>query len=459
VSRAARAVRRRFGANGAVVRAVRRRLGAGGAVRRAGDLVAVGSAAAVGVLLGVVAMAGVQDARSGPDAETPDPVADRPAAQGSSAAGRAPAPASAEAADRWGGQGGRDERSPPATPAVLLAWTPGGLDAGLAAAATADPVVGATSVVRGGVVDLVASRDPGGATVDDPGPGWAVPLDAVAVDPVAHAGFVSMADRATVAALRDGQALLGATSAELRRLNPGSVVDLAGGGSVTVAGVVNDAAIGGAEMAVDHATGERLGLDVDRYLLAAYDGERAELEARLWSSLPAGAAVRFRGPGETPFLRHGDAVLPQVLIKQRFGEFAYRPGTGGDGFDQDPAWQERNLVTVDLPIIGQARCHRDVADALAGALGELASANLAGLIDPDGFAGCWNARTTRAGTSVSRHAWGAAVDLNVGANPTGLASVQDPRLVAIFRRWGFTDGSGWLVPDAGHFEYVSPPRR
>jgi hypothetical protein len=438
-----------------VARAVCRRLAAGGAVRRAGDLVAVGSAAAVGVLLGAVAMAGVQDARSGPDGPAPDP--DQAVARGSFAASPAPAPASAEAADRWGGHRGHDEPPLPAAPAVLLAWTPGGLDQGLAAAAPADPAVGATSVVRGGVVDLVASRDPTGGAVDDPAPGWAIPLDAVAVDPAAHAGFVSVADRATVAALRDGQALLGATSAELRRLGPGSVVDLAGGASVTVAGVVSDAAIGGAEMAVDRPTGERLGLGVDRYVLAAYGGERAPLEGRLRSSLPAGAAVRFRGPGETPFLRNGDAVLPQVLIKQRFGEFAYRPGAG-DGFDQDPAWQDRNLVTVDLPIIGQARCHRGVADALAGALGEVASANLASLIDRDGFAGCWNARTTRAGTSVSRHAWGVAVDLNFGANPTGLASVQDPRLVAIFRRWGFTDGSGWLVPDAGHFEYVSPPR-
>jgi hypothetical protein len=441
-----------------VTRAVGRRLGAGGAVRRAGDLVAVGSAAALGVLIGAVAMAGVQDARSGPGGGGPDTDADHPVEQGASAApGPVPAPASAEAADR-GGQDEREAPALPAAPAVLLAWTPGGLDAGLAAAATADPTVAATSVVRGGVVDLVASRDAGGATVDGPALGWAIPLDAVAIAPEAHARFASGSDRATVAGLREGRALLGATSAELRRLGPGSVIDLAGGGSVTVAGVVSDTAIGGAEMAVDLATGERLGLGVDRYLLAAYDGERAALEGRLRSSLPAGAAVRFRGPGETPFLRNGDAVLPQVLIKQRFGEFAYRPGAG-DGFDQDPAWQDRNLVTVDLPIIGQARCHREVADALAGALGEVASANLAGLIDPDGFAGCWNARNTRAGTSVSRHAWGVAVDLNFGTNPTGLASVQDPRLVAIFRRWGFTDGSGWLVPDAGHFEYVSPPRR
>jgi hypothetical protein len=35
--------------------------------------------------------------------------------------------------------------------------------------------------------------------------------------------------------------------------------------------------------------------------------------------------------------------------------------------------------------------------------------------------------------------------------------VQDPRLLEVFARWGFTDGSGWLVTDAGHFEYVAPP--
>jgi hypothetical protein len=27
----------------------------------------------------------------------------------------------------------------------------------------------------------------------------------------------------------------------------------------------------------------------------------------------------------------------------------------------------------------------------------------------------------------------------------------------VFARWGFTEGSHWLVPDPGHFEYLSPP--
>jgi hypothetical protein len=404
-------------------------------VRRAGAVLAVAAAAVAGVVAGATLMAGVQDAGSRTD---PPSISESP-----------PGPTAPDTAT-----------TVPATepgPRVLLAWTPSGLDPGLAAAASADPAVSATSVVRGATIDLVGSRDAAGATVDDPAPGWAIPLDAVAVDPAAHAGFVSVADREAIAGLGDGEALLGTTSARLRRLGPGGVLDLAGGHSVTVAAVVSDSAVGGAEIAVDRATGERLGVATDRYVLSAYDGDRPALEQRLRAALTTATAVRFRGPGETPFLRNGDAVLPQAHIKDRFGEFAYRRVGPGDEFEQDPGWQAEHLVRVDLPVIGPARCHRLVVDALAGALAEVADANLAGLIGPDGFAGCWNPRTTRGGSSISRHAWGVAVDLNTGDNPTGLASVQDPRLVAIFGRWGFTEGSGWLVPDAGHFEYVAPP--
>jgi hypothetical protein len=346
----------------------------------------------------------------------------------------------------------------PNAPSVLLAWTPGALDTALATAAASDPEVGATSVVAAGTVDLVESHTAGGAVVDSPAVGWAIPLEAVAIDPSAHAAFAGGSDRAAVAGLGPGQALLGATSAELRGLGPGGTLTLSGGQVLTVTGVVGDVAIGGAELAVDRATGVTAGLTTDRYVLVSHDGDRPGLESRLRATLPPDRAVRFRGAGETPFLRHGDAVLPQVLVKQRFGEFAYRAAPG-DGFEQDPAWQAEHLVTVDLPIIGTTRCHRLLIEALDGALRDVIDANLAALVDPDGFAGCWNPRTTRGGTGISRHAWGVAVDLNVGANPTGLASVQDPRLVAVFARWGFTDGSRWLVPDAGHFEYVSPPAR
>ena len=91
---------------------------------------------------------------------------------------------------------------------------------------------------------------------------------------------------------------------------------------MVVSGVVEDASIGGAELAVDIPTGERLGLTTPRYLLVAYRGDRPALEDHLRAALRPETVVRFRGPGETPYLRHADAVLPQAQIKARFGEFS-----------------------------------------------------------------------------------------------------------------------------------------
>lgn len=340
-------------------------------------------------------------------------------------------------------------------PGTLLAWTADALDPGLEAAVASDPSVRSASIVQGGLVDLVASRDAEGAVVDSLTDGWAIPLDLVAFDPARHAPFVAAADRPAVAALGPGEALLGRTSATLRRLGPGGVLDLAGGVSLVVTAVVEDTTIGGAEVAVDRSTAEAMGAGRERYLLAAYDGDRAALEARWRARLTVATDARFRAPGETPYLRDSDAVLPPAQIKARFGEFSYRHGEG-DQIEQDVGWQATYLVNADLPLIGPVRCHRDVVDALRGALNEVRRAGLASLIDPAGFRGCWNPRLTRSRTAMSRHAWGVAVDLNYGQNPTGFASVQDPRLLEIFARWGFTDGSDWLVPDAGHFEFVAP---
>jgi D-alanyl-D-alanine carboxypeptidase len=342
-------------------------------------------------------------------------------------------------------------------PDILLAWTVDALDPGLAAAVTGDPAVRHASIVEGGLVDLVSSHDAEGTVVDSLADGWAIPLDVVAVDPAEHSPFVAPADRPALAELGPGEALLGETSATLRRLGPGGVLDLVGGVSVVVIAVVDDASIGGAEAAVDQSTAEALGASRERFLLAAYDGDRATLEAHWRRRLTVAADARFRAPGETPYLRDGDAVLPPAQIKAHFGEFSYRHAGDGDEFEQDVAWQATYLVNTDLPLIGPVRCHRDVVDALRGALNEVRRAGLASLIDPQGFQGCWNPRFTRSGIAVSRHAWGVAVDLNYDQNRTGFASVQDPRLLEIFARWGFTDGSGWLVPDAGHFEYVAPP--
>ncbi len=336
---------------------------------------------------------------------------------------------------------------------VLLVWTPGRLPDGFAAQVAQLAGVEAVTVVRSELVGLTAWHDGRqlvGAAPND----FEIPLETAAVDPASYPDFVPAEVRPLFASLGPGEALLGATSAALRGLGAGGELELSGGATLTVRAVVDDAWVGGAEVAVAQDGGTDIA--TERYLLARYDGDRAVLEEKIRVLLPAATAVRLRAPGETPVLRHGDAVLPQAQIKARFGEFAYR--LDGDGFRQDPAWVEQNIVTADLPIVGVTRCHRVLVPMLEGALDELVQRNLAFLVDPDGFRGCWNPRFIAGRKGISRHAWGAAADLNFGDNPTGLASAQDPRLLEVMERWGFTSGHDWLVPDPGHFEFVRPPR-
>ncbi|MBK5223682.1 MAG: M15 family metallopeptidase [Acidimicrobiia bacterium] len=91
-------------------------------------------------------------------------------------------------------------------------------------------------------------------------------------------------------------------------------------------------------------------------------------------------------------------------------------------------------------------------DPLTMVLGDLAAMNLGHLVDPAAFAGCWVPRRIAEGGSLSKHTWGLAVDVNIGTNPRGSFSTQDPRLVDLMRSAGFTWGGSWLVPDPGHYE-------
>ena len=407
-------------------------------------------AAVVGLAVGAGAMLALQEAPD-PPGSLPAPVAlgapsrgavgvPAPTAEGATPATRVVAPA---------------ER-------VLLVWTPGRLPEGVARRVGRVRGVGAVTVVRGGLLGLAGSVDGDGRPVDRPRPGTIIPLEAIGFDPATYPALLPASARAAFAGLRPGEALLGATSARLRRLGPGGrlrVAPAAAGGRgrwLTVAGVVDDALVGAAEVAVSVAGARTIGIARERYLLLAYRGGRAAVAGRVRQALPRRLPVRLRGPGETPFFRAGDAVLPQAMVKERFGEFAWREGPG-DGFVQDPAWQAANLASARVPILGRVRCNRALVPALAGAMGELRQRGLARLVDPQAYAGCWNPRLTRSGSGVSRHAWGAAVDLNVAGNPTGLASAQDPRLVEVMERWGFTWGGRWLVPDPAHFEWLRTP--
>jgi hypothetical protein len=429
--------------------------------RRIAGWLRLGGVALLGLAVGAGATLALQ--------RSPGPPAPAPATAGQTVRpAAAPGPGGTEGGSSRVDRGvrGAEGGGPPVdreVDRVLLVWTPGRLPAGLAARVGRVRGVRAVTSVKGGLLGLAASADADGRPVDRPRAGTTIPLEAIGFDPATYPALLPASARASFRRLRPGEVLLGATSARLRRLGPGGRLrlDRAPGGRrgrwLTVAGVVDDTLVGAAEVALTLAGARTTGVTADRYLLAAYRGERTSVATAVRRTLPAGLPARLRGPGETPFFRAGDAVLPQAMVKERFGEFAWRPAPA-DGFIQDPAWQAASLATARVPILGRVRCNRVLLPALAGAMGELRQRGLARLVDPKAYAGCWNPRLTRSGSGVSRHAWGAAVDLNIAGNPTGLASAQDPRLVEVMERWGFTWGGRWLVPDPAHFEWLRRPR-
>jgi D-alanyl-D-alanine carboxypeptidase-like protein len=344
-------------------------------------------------------------------------------------------------------------------PDTLLAWTPGGLPDGLGAAVAKLPKADHVVSVLSGTAWLIRSTDSDGTIVDRPPSGLGIPLEVAGADPDRYAPFLSPADRAYLPALTDGEALLGTTSAELRHLGPGSTL-IFGSRKVRVAGVVSDAAIGAHELLVSRPVAQSLGVNRDRYLLIDPGGSasRKRLTKGIRSLLPPGAQLRVRGPGETPFFRQGDAVLPPVRLKVLFGEFAAKPVSGGF-LAVDPSWVRTHIVIGGVPILGKVQCNRALFPQLRGALAEVEREGLAKFIVRKDYAGCYSGRFLNRNpeAGISHHAWGVALDINASTNQFGQSPHQDPRVVSIFRTWGFTWGGRWLLPDGMHLEFVSFP--
>jgi hypothetical protein len=106
-----------------------------------------------------------------------------------------------------------------------------------------------------------------------------------------------------------------------------------------------------------------------------------------------------------------------------------------------------------VPLLGSVHCHRKLIPMLRAAMSELRRKGLGSLVKD--YAGCYSARSVRDDPAyrLSHHSWGAAVDINVGDNPLGAPPHQDPRLVRIMAKHGFTWGGKWIRPDGMHFEW------
>jgi hypothetical protein len=342
---------------------------------------------------------------------------------------------------------------------VLLAWaTGGGLPPETERVLEDLRGIGAVTVVETGIDWLHASFDADGSLLDRPKKPLAIPIEVAAVDPDDYASFVPTGEREQVLPLSERDVLLPETSAALRRASPGSTLRL-DSGRFTVSGVLSDAAAGGYEAVVSTAAA-REWPDVETYALVRMRSPRLRARVRktIAGLLTPGDQLQLRAEGENPFLRYGDAVLPQLIVKSVFGEFAAvaRP----DGFlDVDPAWRKANIVTARVPLLGSITCHRALFPQLRRALARAVAANLSFAIDPSDFGGCYNARFINRNPTgrLSHHSWGIAVDVNVAENAYGTKADQDLRLVRIMEGAGFTWGGRWVVPDGMHFEWSEFP--
>jgi len=332
--------------------------------------------------------------------------------------------------------------APVARPLTALVWS---LDRPARAARRlrTHPAVEAVTPVGRGVVLLRSGTQPGGRVVQRVRSGYAIPLDAVVVDPGGYAATLAEPDRAPFAALRPGTAVLSRTSAGLRGLGEGGTLRLDGGHRLRVVGVVEDEVLRDAELAM--ADGDRrvdpLRSTVIVTLRSAVSPDELARQAE------RGAAARiFDGPG-------ADGPARPLRLKARFGEPAVGLPYGSDWIRLDPRWVRRTIVSRRVPILGTVTCHREMLPPLRRALGELRRRGLSRLVNPRDYAGCYAPRRIQARGQLSLHAWGVAIDLNASANPFMGRSHQDRRLVRAMERQGFTWGGDWPTrPDPMHFE-------
>jgi len=143
-------------------------------------------------------------------------------------------------------------------------------------------------------------------------------------------------------------------------------------------------------------------------------------------------------------------VLPTALVKEMFGDFQIKE-RDGTWITTEPSWREENIQAKKVPILGTTRCHRLMWEPLEGALNQILQEGLADTLSIKDFkksGGCYAPRRINrfdAGGSISRHAWGIAIDINT-------KSSYHPRVVEIFNSWGFAWGGTWTSPDEMHFE-------
>lgn len=345
----------------------------------------------------------------------------------------------------------------PAEPVPVIIWSSRDLPKQLHAQVKAIDGVRWVTRISNGMVDLLAVT---GATKPLPprAKGAVLPMSIAAMDPAPDDGDV------VAAALAAGDAVLGETAASLRGMDAGTTITIRAEGTrrkFRVGAVVSDEDARGREMLIPFSRSSGLGLTAPRALVSSVVADRVGAAVETMRDLTKNVRARIRADGVDEVDQDQNQLLSFGEIKAIFGEFTYRPTTGLF-VDPDQRWEDTNIVKTTVPLLGYMACNKRIIPQLTGAMNELIRRGLAGLIRTSN--GCYSPRMQVGNTyALSRHAYGIAVDVNATRNPYGETPAQDPRLVEVMERWGFTWGGRWLVPDGMHFEFVrfvdpaSPP--
>ena len=253
--------------------------------------------------------------------------------------------------------------------------------------------------------------------------------------------------------LIDNEIIISELTANLYSLEKGDVMILVGLNQeeveVVVGEIITDTEIGWFEGVLNKDMGYKLG--INRNIQAIIWGDKITENhlIEIYRNIEY-KKIRVTGRNSTP---NRNWVLPTALVKEMFGDFQIKE-RDGTWITIDQTWKNENIETKRVPILGRITCHRLMWEPLVGVLNQIIEEGLESGLSREQFissGGCYAPRRISrfdSGGSISRHAWGIAIDINT---KTG----YKPRIVEIFNDWGYAWGGTWTSPDAMHFELRS----
>lgn len=293
---------------------------------------------------------------------------------------------------------------------------------------------------------------------------WRIPM-ATMVAPLEYLRAVGGDDMVAVAG--EGQVLMGETSAELRGARVGDTVVLRDlrfrMHTFTIGAIVPNEFVDWGDIFITSESAQVLGpMSINRVTatnITSYSQIMSKLKSR---GIVIGSTYRLRTSWDR---QNPDETFGVSSLKKLLGEFAFRPA-GGSAIQIEEKWKINNIswrhTFDDIPI--RNNCHKVVVEAIQGALSEIAAKGLRNHVDvanANRYGGCYVGRYNRmAGTfgAPSRHAYGAALDINTTQNYQWSVPKMNCDVVRIFRKWGFAWGGNFWPTDGMHFEYVGERR-